>query len=76
MPENTVNFDLEDITAPALILWGEHDTWVTWNSIEQWADGVPSAEIHVIAGAGHMLMEENAELFNDMVLAFLESHEE
>ncbi len=76
MPENTVNFDLEDITAPALILWGEHDTWVTWNSIEQWADRIPSAEIHVIAGTGHMLMEEYPQLFNDMVLAFLESHEE
>lgn len=76
MSENTVTFDIEDITAPALILWGEHDTWVTWNSIEQWADRIPSAEIHVIAGTGHMLMEEYPQLFNDMVLAFLESPEE
>jgi len=73
MDRNTVTFDLDNITAPALILWGEHDTWVTWNSVEQWANGVPSAEIHVIAGTGHMLMEENPQLFNDMALAFLES---
>jgi pimeloyl-ACP methyl ester carboxylesterase len=76
MSENIVTFDLEDISAPALILWGEHDTWVTWNSIEQWANRIPSAEIHVIAGTGHMLMEEYPQLFNDMVLAFLESPEE
>jgi pimeloyl-ACP methyl ester carboxylesterase len=73
MDRNTVTFDLDNITAPALILWGEHDTWITWNSVEQWANGVPSAEIHVIAGTGHMLMEENPQLFNDMALAFLES---
>jgi len=76
MSENTVTFVLEDITAPALILWGEHDTWVTWTSIEQWAGRIPSAEVRVIDGTGHMLMEENPQLFNDMVLAFLESHEE
>jgi pimeloyl-ACP methyl ester carboxylesterase len=76
MSENTVSFDLADITAPALILWGEHDTWVAWDSIEQWANRIASGEIHVIAGTGHMLMEENPQLFNDMVLAFIETHEE
>jgi pimeloyl-ACP methyl ester carboxylesterase len=76
MSENTITFDLEDISAPALILWGEYDAWVTWSSIEQWANRIASGEIQVIAGTGHMLMEENPQLFNDVVLAFIETHEE
>ena len=44
-------------------------------AIYQWKDKIPSAEFHAIPETGHLLMEENPELFNDMVLAFLESHE-
>ena len=73
--KNTITFALEDLEFPTLILWGEHDTWVKWTSIEQWADRIPSAEFHVIPQAGHLLMEEYPDSFNDMVLAFVESHD-
>ena len=76
MSKNTITFDLEDLEFPVLILWGEHDTWVKRTDIDRWKDEIPSAEFHVIPEAGHLLMEENPELFNNMVLAFLESHEE
>jgi pimeloyl-ACP methyl ester carboxylesterase len=74
MPKNAIAFPLEDLAFPTLILWGQHDTWVTRQDIDRWKDRIPAAEFHVIADAGHMLMEERPELFNDMVLAFLESH--
>ena len=74
MSKNTVTFTLEDLEFPALILWGENDTWVKRTEIDQWKDEIHSAEFHVIPKAGHMLMEEYPELFNDMVLAFPESH--
>ena len=74
MPKNTITFALEDLAFPALILWGEHDTWVTRADIDRWKDRIPEAEFCVIPDTGHMLMEERPELFNDMVLAFLESH--
>lgn len=75
-PGNTITFALEDLKFPALVLWGENDTWVKRSSVEQWADRMPSAEFHAIPEAGHLLMEEKSDLFNNMVLAFLQSHEE
>jgi len=74
MSRNTITFALEDLEFPTLILWGENDSWVERTSIDQWRDEIPSAEFHVIPETGHLLMEENPELFNDMVLAFLESY--
>jgi pimeloyl-ACP methyl ester carboxylesterase len=56
-----------------LIFWGENDTWVKRADIDRWRDEIPSAEFHVIPETGHMLMEEEPDLFNSMVLAFLES---
>jgi pimeloyl-ACP methyl ester carboxylesterase len=75
MSKNTITFPLEDITFPTLILWGENDTWVKRTDIDKWKDEIPSAEFHAIPEAGHLLMEENPELFNNMVLAFLKFHE-
>jgi pimeloyl-ACP methyl ester carboxylesterase len=76
MQKNSITFPLEDITFPTLIFWGEQDTWVRRAEIDKWRDRIPSAEFHVIPETGHLLMEENPELFNNMVLAFLESHRE
>jgi len=76
MSKNTIAFALEDLEFPILIFWGENDTWVKRTDIDRWRDEIPSAEFHVIPGTGHMLMEEQPNLFNDMVLAFLESHAE
>jgi len=76
MSKNVITFALEDLQFPALILWGEEDTWVKRTEIDQWIDRIPGAEFHVIAGTGHMLMEEYPDLFNDMILAFLKSQTE
>lgn len=74
MSKNAMTFQLEYVTFPTLILWGENDTWVKRADIDKWRDQIPSAEFHAIPETGHLLMEENAELFNNMVLAFLDSH--
>jgi pimeloyl-ACP methyl ester carboxylesterase len=76
MSENTITFALEDFQFPTLILWGQNDTWVKRIDIDRWRDEIPSAEFHVIPETGHLLMEEKPELFNNMVLAFLQSHGE
>jgi pimeloyl-ACP methyl ester carboxylesterase len=76
MSKNTITFALEDLELPTLILWGEQDTWVTRTEIDKWRDKIPSAQFHAIPETGHMLMEENPDLFNHMVLAFLESNSE
>ena len=74
MPKNTITFALEDFDFPTLILWGQNDTWVKRTSMEQWADRITSAEFHAVPETGHMLMEENPELFNSVILTFLQSH--
>jgi pimeloyl-ACP methyl ester carboxylesterase len=76
MSRNTITFPLEDFTFLTLILWGEQDTWVTRASIDRWKDRIPGAEFHAVPEAGHLLMEEKPELFNNMVLAFVQSHME
>lgn len=73
MHKNTISFALEDITAPTMILWGEHDTWIRRSNIDRWRDRIPGAEFHVIPETGHLPMEEDPESFNDLVLAFVES---
>jgi pimeloyl-ACP methyl ester carboxylesterase len=75
-PENTITFALEDLEFPTLVLWGQNDTWVKQIDIDRWRDRIPSAEFQAIPEAGHLLMEENPDLFNSLVLAFLESHGE
>ena len=76
MHKNTITFALEDIMIPTIILWGEHDTWIERTDIDRWKDRIPAAEFHVIPEAGHLLMEEKPELFNNMVLAFFETNRE
>ncbi|MDH4067605.1 MAG: alpha/beta hydrolase [Dehalococcoidia bacterium] len=74
--ENTITLALADFRFPTLILWGQNDTWVKQIDIDRWRGQIPSAEFHAIPEAGHMLMEEEPDLFNSMVLAFLQSHGE
>jgi pimeloyl-ACP methyl ester carboxylesterase len=76
MSENTITFALRDFRFPTLILWGQNDTWVKRVDIDRWRDEISSVEFHAIPEAGHMLMEENPDLFNNMVLTFLEPHGE
>jgi pimeloyl-ACP methyl ester carboxylesterase len=75
MSRNTITFPLEDIAFPTLILWGENDTWVKRTDIDRWRGKIPAVEFHAIPEAGHLLMEEKPDLFNNMVLAFIESPE-
>ena len=76
MSRNTITFALEDLEFPTLILWGEQDTWVTLAGIDRWKDEIPGAEFEAVPEAGHLLMEEKPDLFNDMVLDFLQARTE
>jgi len=73
MNRNTVTFKLEDFAFPTLVMWGENDTWISRASIDRWRERIPSAELYIMPGVGHLSMEENPGLFNSTVLAFLKS---
>jgi 2-hydroxy-6-oxonona-2,4-dienedioate hydrolase len=70
--ENNLAAPVQDYTsAPALIIWGEEDTWVPLSSGNAFAESMPDAEYVIIPDSGHLPMEEQAELFNATLLEFL-----
>jgi pimeloyl-ACP methyl ester carboxylesterase len=66
---------LATITAPSLILWGEHDRLVPLALGRQLHGHLPRARFVVIPGAGHVPMWERPAAFNREVLSFLLSED-
>ena len=62
---------LPAISAPTLVVWGEHDRVCDLRIGRQIAATVPNARLIVINGAGHSPMWEKPEEFGREVLAFL-----
>ncbi|MEV0299537.1 alpha/beta fold hydrolase [Streptomyces prasinus] len=49
---------LRRLTMPVRILWGEEDRWQPLHCAERLRDDIPGAELVVVPGAGHFLMED------------------
>jgi pimeloyl-ACP methyl ester carboxylesterase len=62
---------LPAISAPTLVVWGQHDRVCSPRIGEQIAASVPGARLVVIPGAGHNPMWEKHAAFDGEVLAFL-----
>jgi pimeloyl-ACP methyl ester carboxylesterase len=62
---------LPAISAPTLVIWGEHDRVCRLSIGKQIAASVPNARLVVIDGAGHNPMWEKPAEFDREVLAFL-----
>ena len=60
-----------DVLCPALVIWGERDTWIPRSAGEQMHRLLPDSEFHIIKGAAHCPMETHARIFNQLVLDFL-----
>jgi pimeloyl-ACP methyl ester carboxylesterase len=61
---------LPNIDAPTLLLWGDADRRSPTSVAERFRDAIPGAELHLIAGAGHISNMEQAEAFNAHVRRF------
>lgn len=59
------------IKAPTLVIWTSHDPTATPEEGRQIADMIPGAQYVVMNECGHWPQYENAELFNQLHLAFL-----
>jgi len=66
------DFNIAQITAPALLIWGDKDTWVPLKNADVFKNRLKSAEVSVVKGAAHCAMETHSDTFNDLVLRFLE----
>jgi pimeloyl-ACP methyl ester carboxylesterase len=62
---------LPAITAPTLVVWGEHDRICNPRIGEHIAAAVPGARLVIIPGAGHNPMWEKQPAFDRVVLDFL-----
>lgn len=65
---------IRQINCPALIIQGTEDEHATAQHAKDIAKEIPGADICIIQGAGHMLPQENFELFNPILLQFLKSN--
>lgn len=71
MLETNVQEQLRTITAPSMVLWGEHDPMVPIAQGYELARHLPCEELVVIEAAGHHPMWEQPELFNRELVDFL-----
>lgn len=63
--------DLANVTQPALIQWGAHDTWIPVTVAERFAESLPHARLIVYEHGGHVPMEELPEITSQDARAFL-----
>ena len=61
------------ITAPTLVCWGTDDQTNAFEMGEQTAAAIPGARLVPFEGVGHMLPQQAADRFNEVVLEFLAS---
>jgi pimeloyl-ACP methyl ester carboxylesterase len=62
---------LAEIAVPALVLGGEADALVGQGRLRQLAAGLPRAHLEILAGAGHMVMQEQGAAVNATLRALL-----
>jgi 3-oxoadipate enol-lactonase len=63
---------LHEIPHPTCVMVGEADILKPVHYAQTIADTLPNASLHVLPGAGHASFWEGAELFNQIVLKFLQ----
>jgi len=72
---NALDWDMRpllgDISCPALVIQGEEDEHAVPQHARDIATGLPDSELWLVPGAQHMLPQENADVFNERVIAFL-----
>ncbi|GAA4892773.1 alpha/beta fold hydrolase [Actinomycetospora straminea] len=62
---------LGEIAVPVRIVWGREDRWQPVSYAERLVKDIPGAELVVVDGAGHFLMEDDPDRLTREVLDFL-----
>ncbi len=66
---------IEDVTAPALIVWGDQDIIVPLAHGKRLVREMPNAELVILEGAGHVPNLECPELVNRLILNILDKED-
>ncbi|HEX6312149.1 MAG TPA: alpha/beta hydrolase [Acidimicrobiia bacterium] len=67
-----LRFELENVTAPTLVITGSQDALTPIGDAEELAEMIPHARLVELRGAAHGLMVEAPNAFNSAVLDFLD----
>jgi pimeloyl-ACP methyl ester carboxylesterase len=70
MPQNVIDFPLDTLTYPTLIIHGDNDSWVSQDNLDLWRNEIPDAVFYLMADAGHVPMEEQPAVFNQSFWLF------
>ena len=62
---------LETITAPTLLIWGEHDRSYNWAQIEELWHSIPNVSLCVLPECSHLAHLEAPEIFQKVLSRFL-----
>jgi pimeloyl-ACP methyl ester carboxylesterase len=63
---------LREHQPPSLIVWGPEDGYMPEGAARAYLRDLPAAELHLIPGAGHWLLETHFESALPLVRGFLE----
>ncbi len=66
---------LKDLHVPTLIVWGEHDTWISPANAPKLNQDIAGSKLVIIPKAGHVPHEEKPEEFNRLVVDFVKGLE-
>jgi pimeloyl-ACP methyl ester carboxylesterase len=75
LPELRTPFELEKISVPILLVWGDRDRLVFHRGANRVLDTVPDARLEVLEGVGHCPQVEASERFTELLLEFSDERE-
>ncbi len=64
---------LAEVQVPTLVISGAHDNIVARANSQNWASGIPNAELVVFPNAAHLVNIDQVDQFNQTVLEFLDN---
>ena len=73
IPDKGLKKRINRITAPTLVIWGEHDKLVSPVYAEEFAKGIAGSRVEMVAEAAHLPHVEQQERVSDVVEAFLKA---
>lgn len=62
---------IETIAVPTMVIGGSRDRLIWPSRVRALAEAIPGAELHMVDGAGHMIIWERLEKVDELVLSFL-----
>ncbi len=67
---NNLGPRLKDLNVPTLIVWGEHDTWISPTNAPKLNQDIAGSKLAIIKDAGHVPHEEQPAEFNRLLIEF------